>query len=186
MPGGLGLEDRTLLRERDAECRTGGLWPRAPDDVREPLPALHPRLFRLLDRPQHGELEEDGRFAPCPYLDGYWTEADRTPLLIRADGHVAGFALINTFAHSGLPIDFSVAEFFVVRKHRRAGVGFTAATRIIRARPGQWEMAVARRNTAALPFWRRVASAIAGPAVEELDRDDDALWDGPILRFRVG
>ncbi|MFI4966244.1 MAG: GNAT family N-acetyltransferase [Caulobacterales bacterium] len=133
-----------------------------------------------------GELQEDGRFAPYPYLDGYWTEADRTPLLILADGHVAGFALINTFAHSGLPIDFSVAEFFVVRKHRRAGVGFTAATRIIQARPGQWEMAVARRNTAALPFWRRVASAIAGPAVEELDRDDDALWNGPILRFRAG
>ena len=131
-----------------------------------------------------GELEEDGRFAQYAYLESYWTDPERTPFLIRVDGNLAGFALINTFAHSGLPLDHAVAEFFVVRKHRRSGVGFVAATRIIGVRPGQWELAVARRNTAALPFWRRVASAIAGPAVEEIDRDD-ALWNGPILRFRA-
>ena len=136
------------------------------------------------DRPD-GELEEDGRFPQYVHLDSYWIDADRTPLLIRAGGHVAGFVLINTFSHSGLPIDFSVAEFFVVRKHRRAGVGFAAATQVLRARPGLWEMAVARRNTGALPFWRRVAASVAGPSVEELDRDDD-LWNGLILRFRAG
>src|SRR3569623_1758177 len=83
-----------------------------------------------------GELEEDGRFPQYVHLGSYWTEADRTPYLIRAGGYVAGFALINTFAHSGLPLDHAVAEFFVVRKHRRSGVGFAAATRIIQARPG--------------------------------------------------
>lgn len=133
---------------------------------------------------EDGELEEDGRFAPYVPLDSYWTDADRTPLLIRAGGHLAGFALINRFAHSGLPLDFSVAEFFVVRKHRRAGVGLAAATAIVRARPGLWEAAVARRNTAALPFWRRVALAAAGSQVEELDRDDEH-WNGWILRFRA-
>ncbi|MGZ6019865.1 MAG: GNAT family N-acetyltransferase [Phenylobacterium sp.] len=131
-----------------------------------------------------GELQEDGRFAPYPYLDSYWSDGDRTPYLIRADGHLAGFALVNRVSHSGLPLDWAVAEFFVVRKHRRGGVGCAAATRAIRARPGLWEMAVARKNTAALPFWRRVAQAIAGPSVEEIDRDDD-LWNGPIIRLRA-
>jgi predicted acetyltransferase len=133
---------------------------------------------------EDGELGADGRFAQYVWLDSYWTEAERTPYLIRAGGHLAGFALINRFSHSGLPLDHAVAEFFVVRKHRRAGVGFAAATSIIRARPGLWEMAVARRNTAALPFWRRVAAAVAGPSVEEIDRDNE-LWDGPLLRFRA-
>ena len=106
-------------------------------------------------------------------------------LLIRAGGALAGFALVNRFAHSGLPIDHSVAEFFVVRRRRRAGVGFAAATQIVRDRPGLWEAAVARRNTAALPFWRRVAAAAAAAArVEELDRDDE-LWNGWIVRFRA-
>jgi predicted acetyltransferase len=132
-----------------------------------------------------GDLGEDGRFEPYPYLDSYWTEPAREPLLIRADGKIAGFALINTFAHSGLPLDFSMAEFFVARKYRRAGVGLAAAGEIIRARPGQWEIAVVRRNTSAQPFWRRVAAVVAAGAVEELDQADDR-WDGLILRLRVG
>src|SRR5437660_10524400 len=71
---------------------------------------------------QDGELGEDGRFPEYVYFDSYWTEPDRTPLLIRADGQLAGFALINTFSHSGLPLDHAGAAFFVVRKHRREGV----------------------------------------------------------------
>ena len=131
-----------------------------------------------------GELDEDGLFGDYAYLDAYWSEPRRTPLLIRADGHLAGFALVNDFAHSGLATDYSIAEFFVVRKHRRAGVGHAAATAIIAARPGQWEIAVIRRNAGAQAFWRRVAAAVASGDVEELDRNDD-LWDGLILRFRV-
>ena len=133
---------------------------------------------------EDGELEADGRFPQYVPLDSYWSDADRTPLLIRVEGYLAGFALINTVSHSGLPVDHAVAEFFVARKHRRFGVGLAAAVKIVGHRPGQWEMAVARRNTAALPFWRKVAAEVAGVAVEEVDRDN-TLWRGPIVRFRV-
>ena len=132
-----------------------------------------------------GELGEDGRFPAYPYLDSYWTEASRWPYLLRVDGHLAGFVLINDVAHSGRPIDFSVAEFFVVRKHRRGGVGKAAARSAIAGRPGQWELAVARKNTAAQAFWRGVAADLGAPGtVEERDHDDD-LWNGLIIRFMV-
>ena len=131
-----------------------------------------------------GELQEDGRFPQYVHLDRYWIEPARTPYLIRADGHLAGFVLINDFSHSGLPLDHAVAEFFVVRKHRRGGVGRAAARAAITPRKGQWELAVARKNTAALPFWQAVAAELASGPVEALDRSD-ALWNGPILRFRV-
>jgi len=130
-----------------------------------------------------GDLGEDGRFAPCPDLDSYWVEPDREAMLIRADGKLAGFALVNTFAHSGLPTDFSMAEFFVARKFRRLGIGQAAAVDIIRARPGQWDIAVTRRNDPAKPFWRRVAAACAVGQVEERDQNDH-LWNGLNLRFR--
>ena len=130
-----------------------------------------------------GELEESGRFPDYPYLDLYWSEPDRSAWLIRAGGHVAGFALLNTHSHSGLPSDHDVAEFFVVRKHRRSGVGRAAALALIGGRTGQWELAVARANTQALSFWRGVAAALS-PNVDELDLDDDR-WNGAILRFRV-
>lgn len=131
-----------------------------------------------------GELGEDGRFEPYPHLGSYWTEPVREAFLIRADGQLAGFVLINDFSHSGLPLDHAVAEFFVVRKHRRGGVGRAAAIAAIGRRPGQWELAVARRNPGAQAFWRAVAGELAAGEVTELDRDDDH-WNGLIIRFRV-
>jgi len=136
------------------------------------------------DRPE-GELNEDGRLEEYGYLDNYWSEPRHEALLIRADGRLAGFCLVNAYSHSGLPLDYQIAEFFVARKHRRAGVGEAAALAGMGARPGVWELAVARRNVGAQHFWRGVAAKLAGDTVEELDRDDER-WNGLILRLRVG
>lgn len=132
---------------------------------------------------ERGELQDDGRFEPYPWLDSYWTEPAREAFLIRADGALAGFVLLNDYAHSGLPINHAIAEFFVVRKYRRAGVGHAAANTAIRGRPGQWELAVARKNWDALAFWRRIACELATGEVEALDTTD--RWNGVILRFRT-
>jgi predicted acetyltransferase len=133
-----------------------------------------------------GEVSDLGLFEPYPYLALYWEAPGRTPLLIRRGGHLAGFALVNGVAHSGRPLDRSVAEFFVLRKHRRGGTGLKAAHAIFALWSGQWEAAVARRNTGALAFWRKaVASAPGVSDIEELDTADDH-WDGTILRFRIG
>ena len=161
---------------------------RCPEDHKPAIAAM----FQLYvhDFSEHwagtdrGELQEDGRFPAYPHLDSYWQgDPRRESFLIRADGHLAGFALVNDFSHSGLPSDYDVAEFFVVRKHRRNGVGRAAALRLIGGRPGQWELAVARANLGALSFWRGVAGALT-PEVEELDCDDER-WNGVILRFVV-
>jgi predicted acetyltransferase len=138
-------------------------------------------LWRDLPR---GELPEDGLFEAYSEWDKYWREPAYVPLLIRADGHLAGFCLINDHSHSGRPIDFSIAEFFVVRKHRRGGLGRAAALSVIGDRPGQWEIAVTRRNVGAQAFWRLVAAKVArGGEVEASDQDDER-WNGLILRFR--
>ena len=57
------------------------------------------------------------------YLDHYWTDPERRPLLFRTAGRWSGFALVRT----GDPND--MAEFFVLRKYRRTGVGSEAAAR---------------------------------------------------------
>ena len=145
---------------------------------------IHDFTEQWFDRPQ-GELGEDGLFEPFSLLDTYWSMPGHEAMLIRADGHLAGFVLVNTESHSGEPVDFQVAEYFVARKHRRSGVGQMAALQMLNARPGLWELAVARRNVGAQVFWRRVAAAIAGEAVEELDLNDER-WNGIILRFRAG
>lgn len=132
-----------------------------------------------------GEIGEDGRFADYPHLDAYWREPARVPLLLRAHGHLIGFALLNDHAHGGLPADRNMAEFFILRKHRRGGMGTAAAHAVFSRYPGTWEAAVARRNLAALAFWRKaVASHAHVRDIEESDISTEE-WNGPVIRFRI-
>lgn len=134
-------------------------------------------------KPQ-GELNDDGRFGPYP-LDACWTEPDNIPLLLRVDGRLAGFALINRTSHSGGALDRNMAEFFIVRKHRRGGLGTRVVHEIFSRYPGRWEAAVARANAPALAFWRRAVAT--HPNLVEADEQDvaDDHWNGPVLRFRI-
>ena len=113
-----------------------------------------PVLRRLLELYQHDFSEFDGRDLNAHgeygyrYLDHYWTEPERHPFLVTADGCWAGFALVR----SGPPADMS--EFFVLRKYRRHGVGGRAAGEVFRLFPGPWTVRQQRANLAATAFWR--------------------------------
>lgn len=84
---------------------------------------LHDFSQRLPRDSPWGEVSEAGLFAYPPGLDGYWQEPDRIPYLIRADGRVAGVVLLHAWSALDLPVDHAVAEFFVMRKYHRVGVG---------------------------------------------------------------
>src|SRR5580698_1374231 len=66
----------------------------------------------------------DGRFG-YEKLPLYWSEPEsRLPFLIRAGTRLAGFALVTRGSPaSGDRNDCDIAEFFVLRRHRRHGVG---------------------------------------------------------------
>jgi predicted acetyltransferase len=131
-----------------------------------------------------GELGEDGRY-PATTLDTYWSAPDHHPLLIRVNGHVAGFALLNSRARSGMDTDINIADFFIARKHRGGGVGRLVAHALFDRFPGQWEVAIARQNTGAQTFWRRAAETYARATdigeIEVLN----ANWNGPVQRFWI-
>jgi predicted acetyltransferase len=129
----------------------------------------------------HGEVDADGRFAYAG-LDDYWREDGRLALTIEADGRLAGFALINRWSALNRPLDYSVAEFFVMRKYRRIGVGSQAARLLFARFPGRWEAPVAWYNPPALAFWRRAVAACADGTVEECAGDGER-WAGTVLCF---
>lgn len=116
------------------------------------------------------ELGADGRFG-YPRLPLYWSEPERRfPFLICCDERVAGFAL----ATRGSPVVsdpsvLDVAEFFVMRRYRRAGVGRAAAFLLWNRIAGDWIVRVAEANRRALQFWRSVAREYGGPEMTEAE-----------------
>ena len=135
------------------------------------------------DRPT-GEVDEQGRFPAYP-LDPYWRQPDHIPLLLRQNSKIIGFALLNRLTHTDRPLDRNMAEFFVLRKHRRSGAGTQAAQAIFSRYPGMWEAAIARRNVTGLSFWRRaIGEHPLAQHIEEIDLSTPT-WNGPVLRFRI-
>jgi predicted acetyltransferase len=128
------------------------------------------------------DVEETGRFKE-ESLDSYWTDAWRFPFLLRADEHLAGFALVHYKSRLSAADDvWDMAEFFVLRRHRRAGVGTVAARWIFATHPGKWEIRQRNASVSATAFWRRaIATYTNGCFTEELL--DDQRWRGPVQRF---
>lgn len=127
----------------------------------------------------------DGAFDAYPGLSAYWSEPDRWPYLIEADGRLAGFALLNTHSHlTGDHVERNMAEFFVARKYRRRGVALDAVHQILRMHPGKWEIAIAERNVAAKLFWPKAIESAGGVSDVELAQGDGEHWRGPIWCFR--
>jgi predicted acetyltransferase len=117
------------------------------------------------------ELGADGRFGYLP-LALYWSQPERRfAFLIRCDDRIAGFALVTRGSPATDDPDvFDVAEFFVLRRYRRAGVGRQAAERLWKRLPGRWIVRVFEGNSGAVPFWSRVIEGFTGKAATVIER----------------
>lgn len=112
------------------------------------------------------DIGEDGRFG-YPSLPLYWSEPGRHPFLIRADGKLAGLALVKKGPEvSASSAVWDMAEFFVLRGCRGRGVGTLAAHQVWRRFPGPWEVRVVQRNAMARGFWAEAISSFAGKAIQ--------------------
>lgn len=112
------------------------------------------------------------------YLDHYWTpegieKEGRIPYLIKVNGSLAGFALLNNYSClDRTDIDYSIVEFFVMRKWRKRGIGKATATHLWRMHPGKWEIAQERENVNAKNFWRSVITDYTNGVYEEHETDE--------------
>lgn len=128
------------------------------------------------------DVAADGRFPEYP-LDAYWEEDGRHALLLRVDGRLAGFALVSARSRlTGAPGVFDMAEFFVMRRYRRRGVGLRAATAAFDRFKGPWEIRQHDENAAATAFWRRAIDRYTRGNYREV-RWNDGAWIGPVQTF---
>jgi predicted acetyltransferase len=131
-------------------------------------------------------LGADGRFG-YRRLPLYWSEPERRfPFVIRCDGRVAGFALATRGSPAtDDPSVFDVAEFFVIRRYRRSGVGRQAAVLLWNRLRGKWIVRVSEGVPGALPFWSSVIAEFTGGAATESTRLENAqAWH--VFAFESG
>jgi len=106
-------------------------------------------------------FEFDGRTEPYPYFDAYWSESERLPFLIEADGELVGLCLIR-IRDGG----WDIAEFSIRPDHRRRGMGRAAveavAERARAAGAAHLQAKVHPDNHEVLPFWLAVGFRVQG------------------------
>lgn len=129
------------------------------------------------------EIADDGRF----HFDldrAYWTDPRYRPFLIRTNGHLAGFVVVDAVSRLTDEPLWDMSQFFVLRMHRAAGVGARAAAAAFDAFPGRWEVRVEARNTPAQAFWRKVVNRYTDGHCSEIAWDDDR-FHGLVCRFET-
>jgi len=144
------------------------------DVVLEPAtPAQKPLIENLVELYVHDlsdafelNIGENGRFG-YESLPLYWSEPEiRFPFLIREGDHVAGFVLVMRVGEH-----WDIAEFFVLRRHRRNGVGREAAFQTWSRFRGPWSVRVLIRNEGALQFWSAIIEEYTNGEMTTEDRD---------------
>ena len=104
------------------------------------------------------DINEYGYFG-YSHIDDYWNEEGRYPFFIRVDDKLAGFALIRSCSiYNNLTNPHNIAEFFVMKKYRRRGIGKTASMKIFDMFPGGWEVTQWINNLPAQNFWKKIVN----------------------------
>jgi predicted acetyltransferase len=151
-----------------------------------------PILEQLMQLYQYDFTEFDGADADeqglFPYYDlpAYWIDPSRRPFLLRANGKLAGFVLVRLNIKGRIdpprPVN-QIAEFFVMQKYRRHGIGEFAAKWVFDQFPGDWEVEQLAANLPAQTFWRKIIGRYTNNQFREVYFHDDH-HHGPIQTFR--
>jgi len=143
-------------------------------------------LARMLELYQHDlsdiwdqDLDAEGNYGYA--LDAYWQAAGHHPFMAMANGHHAGFALVNRAVRSGSE-GWWMDQFFILKKYRRQGLGGQLARSVWTALPGRWEVGQMPLNHAAQAFWRRLVADYTAGRFEERELCTGS-WQGVIQIF---
>lgn len=100
------------------------------------------------------EIPADGLFE-CINLKKYWEVPHAFPFMIRINNEIAGFVIIDKKG-SDSQVDFNVAQFFILRKFKKQGIGRLVAYECFDRFKGTWEVMVLPQNKGAYQFWKKI------------------------------
>ncbi|MDP2194275.1 MAG: GNAT family N-acetyltransferase [Alphaproteobacteria bacterium] len=101
-------------------------------------------------------MPEDGLYESFDFKN-YFIDPSRKAYLVKIDGEIAGFVLLNQATESSANT-WNMGEFFMIAKFQNQGIGSRVAKEIWNMHPGMWEVSVIPNNKSALRFWERTIS----------------------------
>jgi predicted acetyltransferase len=111
------------------------------------------------------DVRADGSFG---YDTSLLWRGDHAVYLARVDQVLAGFGVVGSAEKwLGEPAVRDVKDFFVLRRHRRHGVGDALAAHLWDQFRAEWLVRVLVPNEPALSFWRRAVRAYTGGRFDE-------------------
>ncbi|MGH6988000.1 MAG: GNAT family N-acetyltransferase [Caulobacteraceae bacterium] len=119
----------------------------------------------------------------CEDFRPYFEDPKANPFFIRVEGELAGFAIVNQRGAEP-EVDFNMAQFFVLRKFKRKGVGRWAAEACFTRFPGLWDVMVLPKNAGAQAFWSRTIDRFTGGVFDERRRTVAHLRHSDMNVFR--
>lgn len=116
------------------------------------------------------------------YLDYYWTEEKRFAYFVLVDSKLAGFVMINDLPEvDDRETDFQIAEFFILYKYRRLGIGKRLFFEVLKKHHGKWQLICHPHNKVSLEFWTRAINEFTQGRFEKVESYPNTEYTDGIL-----
>lgn len=134
-------------------------------------------LYRLLQFSLFEESSTDlnemneKAFFEYKWFENYFTDNDRNAFFIKEEktNKLLGFVMINEYVQR-FTKGHSIAEFMVIPKYRRNGIGKKVAIECFNKYEGNWEVSPSYGSKVAYSFWKKV--------IDEYTNNDNEFIDG--------
>jgi predicted acetyltransferase len=111
----------------------------------------------------------------------YWAESNTQPFLLRVDGELAGFAVVDGEVLEPASSRYNLGYFFLVRRFRGRGLAQQAFAQLLQRLPGAWEVYYLAQNQLAGQFWPKTLARLP---LQGLTREERVVDDEPSVWFR--
>jgi len=101
------------------------------------------------------------------FLDHYWTDKNRYAYFIKVNNKLAGFIMIDDYKYyNEIEANHCIAEFFIMFKYKRMGVGRYVVKFITDKYKGKWQVGYNPNNNIGKLFWNKVIKEITNGKYE--------------------
>ena len=107
-------------------------------------------------------------------IDLFYEKDELIPLMIEYGKAVVGFILFTTPPYTLQRADYTIGDFFILRKYRGRGFGKVIVKELFQTYPGKYTMMQLIDNQTAISFWKKVLSenGLEYEEREVMDGDD--------------